>query len=299
MRLCSLIAGFAASITVAGPSAAQVPHREEQAIVVTGSRDTERQVRDFVGALTQASPRGQIGRFEQKLCPAAFGVGVDQQAEIERRLRMVATEAGIPVGEPDCAPNSILMVTSTKGPFLKELRRARPEYFGGLTIRAFQQLVRAAGPTASWQLEYKVDARGVPVSSNGDEPMVNRTIYPGSLITAADRPVFEAAALVVEGSALDGLTTTQVADYAAMRLFARTDPQRLAGSAAPTILGILDAPMGTAVPPTLTQWDMSFLRGLYASPNNLYSAAQRSSVGRQILKDLEHAGDKGKSATPQ
>jgi hypothetical protein len=99
--------------------------------------------------------------------------------------------------------------------------------------------------------------------------------------------VFEAAALIVEQGALDGLSTTQLADYAAMRLFAKTDPQRLAGSSAPTIMGILDAPMGSAVPLTLTDWDLSFLRGLYASPNNLYAGAQRSTITRQITSDMQ------------
>jgi len=132
-----------------------------------------------------------------------------------------------------------------------------------------------------------VDARGKPLPQGDIEPFVNRTTVQSSRITAADRPVFDAAALVVEQRALDGLSTTQLADYAAMRLFAKTEPQRLAASEAPTILKILDAPMGTEIPLTLTDWDLSFLRGLYASPANLYAGSQRSSITKQIMKDMK------------
>jgi len=112
-----------------------------------------------------------------------------------------------------------------------------------------------------------------------------------------DAALARTAALVIERRALDGLTTTQLADYAAMRLFARTAPERLAGSTAPTILTIIEAPMGSAVPITLTDWDLAFLRGLYASHNNLYAAEHRSRISRRIANELGRREDE--SARPQ
>lgn len=297
LRRCSLLT-LASLVLSPAAAAAQSVQADEQEIVVTGNRDTDGQVRDFVSALTPSSSRGQLGRFEQDLCPAAMGVSAAQKIAIERRLRAVAKGAGIPIGKPDCTPNAILIVTKSKGPFLQELSRTRPEYFGALSSRDLRRLVQAPGPTASWQLEYKVDARGVPIPTDSLEPHVNKMTGTGSRITAADRPVFEAAALVVEGGALDGLTTTQLADYAAMRLFARTSPERLAGSAAPTILGILDAPMGSSVPLTLTEWDLSFLRGLYATSKNAYAGSQRSAIRKQIVEDLNRSNNEGEPARP-
>ena len=69
-----------------------------------------------------------------------------------------------------------------------------------------------------------------------------------------------ASLVVIQLDALRGLTTTQLADYAAMRVFARTQPSRLQRSTAPTILNIIDTPMNAQVPLTLTQWDLGFLR---------------------------------------
>lgn len=101
------------------------------------------------------------------------------------------------------------------------------------------------------------------------------------------REAFDASALVVETGALTGLTTIQLADYAAMRLFAKLDPQRLNGRVANTILKVLDAPMGSEVPITMTRWDLGFLRGLYASQPNRFAGAQRWEIAERLSEHLQ------------
>jgi hypothetical protein len=280
---------LALALLPAHPLAAQEPPSAEasQEIVVTGDRNVDRQASDFVAALIGRAPSAQLARFEWAVCPAAVGFTATQKEAVERRLRAVAEAAAIPVGKPGCTPNAILILTDDKTAFLDALARRHPEYFGSLSSSAIRRLARAPGPTAAWQLQGKVNARGVAIVPDQITGVaVNRTTDPGSMITAAARPVFEASALVVERRALDGLTTTQLADYAAMRLFARTDPDRLADVTAPTIVKILDAPMGSPVPITLTKWDLGFLRGLYAGQNNLYSGAQRSEIRRGVVEEL-------------
>ena len=119
------------------------------------------------------------------------------------------------------------------------------------------------------------------------------------LINRRDAKVMGVAAGLADYTGIDpliirlglvGLTPTQLADYAAMRSFVRTDPAKLAGSPAPSILKIIDAPADAAVPVTLTQWDLSFLKGVYASTANAYSASQRSEIRRSMGRDLG-AGD--------
>jgi len=75
-----------------------------------------------------------------------------------------------------------------------------------------------------------------------------------------------------------------------MRFFAGAAPRKLARSAAPTILKIIDAPPDAPVPVTLTEWDLSFLKGLYASTANAYSGSQRSEIKKAMARDLT-AGD--------
>ena len=293
IRSCLAVAALAFS----GGAAAQGPQQEGDGaeIVVTGSaEEMERQIRSFVGALTPAAPRGQLSRFESSICPGVAGLPPDQKESVIARMRRVGEAAGLEVGKPGCTPNVMLMVTSDKRAFIEALKRKHPYFFDTMPSDELRRIERDPGPAAAWQIDGPpLSADGTAMASAGDPGAsfyVNRT-RKGSLIEAAARPQFQAAAVVVEQKALEGLTTIQLADYAAMRAFARTDPARLTETSPPTILKVLEAPMGSEVPLTLTAWDLSFLKGLYAATDNLYAASQRSEIRRQIEEDLAGEGE--------
>jgi hypothetical protein len=280
---------FAAALAAAAPAAAQdqPPPDTAPEIVVTGTRDMDRQLSDFVGALTQTPDGGLLSRFERAICPTAVGVSPTQKEAIVRRMKKVAQAAGLIVGGADCTPNVLLVVTSDKAAFIDALSKRHRYYFGGMSNAEVRRLARGPGPAAAWHVDGPArTADGVELQPDGDGVVINRTLRAGSRMTDAARPQFAAAAVVVEMKALDGLTTIQLADYAAMRAFSRTDPARLAGSE-PTILNVLEAPMGAEVPITMTQWDIGFLRSLYAAPMNISASAQRSRISRGLQEELE------------
>jgi hypothetical protein len=284
----------------ATPAAAQeAPGGADQEIVVTGEA-LEKRIRDFVGALTQAPPRGQLSRFEWEACPIAIGLAEPQKAAVVRRMRQVADAAKIPLGGTGCRPNVLVAVARDKKAFIEALSRTVPRVFTDMS-RSERRRILAEPHASAWQGE------GPPLDADGraleqvrlvdsktgavtaDPVYMNRTIRPGTRITAPSRVHFSLAVVVVESGALDGLTTTQLADYAAMRAFAKTDPAKLPPSPPPTILTVLDVPMGGSVPITLTEWDLGFLRGLYESQANLYGASQRSEIRKHLESSLGKA----------
>ncbi len=141
----------------------------------------------------------------------------------------------------------------------------------------------------AWQLH------GAPLSARGTETFfdpvrrayINQTTEPGSRLNAAGRPQFDRAVVVIERGSLAGLTVTQLADYAAMRAYAGTDPSQLGQSGTSTILRILETPFGSEVPLSLTQSDFDFLSGFYSAPKNLSTAAQRSAIRRSIAQKVK------------
>jgi hypothetical protein len=291
-RLFGLL--LSALLFVPAPSAAQdqAPPDDASEIVVTGTRDMERQVRDFVGALTQAPSGGQLSRFEAAICPTVVGVSPAQKQAIVTRMKRVAGAAGIAVGGASCTPNVLVVVTGEKKAFVEGLWKRHSYYFGQMSAGDVRKLASEPGPAAAWHVDGPPrTADGVELQQAGGGPYVNRTTRNPSRIGAAARPQFAAAAVVVEMKALDGLTTTQLADYAAMRTFARTDPRRLPETA-PSILRALEAPMGSEVPITMTPWDLAFLKSFYAAPRNLSAASQRSQIGGRLQGELERAEDK-------
>ncbi len=266
-----LFAASAASQTASDVPTSDVP------IVVTGRKDLDEQIDSFVGALTKAPATDQLAKFETKICPRVLGISDSFRMAVEQRLRLVAKEVGLRVAKEKCTANVLVMVTKDKALFLKTLKTKYSYFFSDKTPSEYRAIVAQPGPTAAWQIEWAINADGKPMAIE-EGFVVNRTTRGGSRITAAARPTFVAAALVVEASALVGLSVTQLADYAAMRTFARTDPARLGASAPPTILNIMMGAPDDKVPMTLTLWDLGFLRGLYAAPKNLRASAERSLI---------------------
>jgi hypothetical protein len=285
------LAAASPAFAQAAPQAAPAPaplapvQSSDQDVIVTGTLAREQEIRDFVGALTRQVPMtGQISRFEAAICPAAYGLSAPVRATIVNRMRQVAAYVGLRVAGETCRPNLLLMVTRDKRAFLGQLATRHPEFFDYREYSP-RRVIAQPGPVSAWHEEVEFNADGQPLSVQGGFS-VNRTGRAQSHITAATRPVFIAAAVVVESGALTGLSTIQLADYALMRGLARTDPHRLTPSSPPSILTAIEAPMGSEVPITITRWDLGFLRGLYASQANLRAPQQRAQIDRQVGAEL-------------
>lgn len=280
---------LAALLLLPATAAAQeAPPRQDDPLVVTGTRTTDDEIADFVDAFTVAPPRGQLARFEFEVCPVASGFVPPQKLAVAARIRAVAKAAGVPVATPDCRPNVLVIVTRDRKALIAQLRRGQPAFFQGLTRAELRALAESDEPAVAWHIS------GAPVGADGRQLdydadggfYVNRTTLPGGRIAFASRPQFAAAIVMIQSDAVAGLTTTQLADYAAMRTLIRTDPARLGKSAAPTILKVLAAPMGAPVPLTLTRWDLAVLQGFYAADPNVTAASQGSAIRKRVRKDL-------------
>jgi hypothetical protein len=280
---------FAAALSALAPPAVPQPApSDDQAIVVTGQKNVHKEVDDFVRSLAPGDNHGQLSRFEHEVCPAVFGLAEPQARAVEDRIRLVAKSVGIAVASGRCAPNVLLLVTSDKKAFLQELQRHSADYFG-LTDRQFYDLEQQPGPAVAWQVQGpEMTADGVDLTEDTTQGVVvNHTIDPSSRITQPIHPQFETSAVVVERRALVGLTTTQLADYTAIRALTGADPARLGNSTAPTILHVLEVPIGSEAPVTMTKWDYDFLAGYYDAQRNLRAAAQRSAISRGMGKKLQ------------
>ena len=275
----------------AGPALAQDGPPTGPDVVVTGAPEREQEIRDFVGALTQAPMNGQLGRFEDAICPAVFGLSGPLREAVLRRMRRVSATVGLRVASGRCTPNLLVMVTRDKRALIETLARRYPAFFGDEAESSPSRIASEPGPAAAWHARAFLSADGQSLAVQGGFS-VNLTTRRASRITAPGRPMLTAAAVVVERDALPGLSTTQLADYALMRALGRTDPHRLPAASPATILKVLEASAGSAVPTTMTRWDLGFLRGLYRSRSNLYAPAQRGEIGRSVAAELQRPDDR-------
>lgn len=283
----------------AAAPAAQPRPDEGSPIIVEGTKSRDEQIRQFVKDLTPAPVRGQLARFEAPVCPVVLGVADTQAKAIEDRMREVAAAAGIPVAKPGCMVNIALFVTPDKAALLHELERWPGMFPQDWSQGRLNQLKRDPSPVAAWQTESMIWESGLPVDgrqSSGFEGSVDGLYMHGTAtrLKPAARPVFVKSVIVIQANALEGLTPTEVADYAAMRSFVRVDPGQLRRSPGGSILSIMDAPMGSPVPVTLTEWDLGFLKSFYASTRDMYVEYQRAQMAGEMKRELEQDGSEGR-----
>jgi len=293
----------AAALAFALPAAAEAQQQSAPApayqpgdqdrpdIVVVGDPAVrDRQIRAFVEALDDVPGTDPMGRFDRTdLCPAAVGLSEAQNAAIADRMRQIAAAVPLALAAPDCRPNILVLIAPDKEEMIAALRQRHPIYFRN----AFNQMIEIPnerGPATAWHLSARVDRSGQPLGYDEETgvEIVTTPVTP-SRINMTVRPILLAAVVVIEARSLAGLTTTQVGDYAAMRAFAPIRPRGLPQSAN-SVLTVLEAPMDSLIPASVTEWDLAYLRGLYATPAYQSAHRQRADIRRAMTRDLEQGG---------
>ena len=273
------------------PDTTQEPPSE---IVVQGTRVGRQQIRDFVKTVIDVPSTGQIARFQAKACPVVMGLPPAQSAAIAERLRRVAAAAEVGVAPTGCTPNVFVIVAADKKSAIAQLDRRYPVYFSGMSDRDVRRLEADPGPAVAWQVRTRYSADGEFLEKPIGGFYVVRGTHNPSRLRSSSVPTFLASVVVIDLTAAGGLTVTQLADYAAMRTFAATDPDRVVKTGAPTTLGVLGQPDDKLLPITLTYWDLGLLRALYSTDNAYYAGYQRGDIEQVMRQELERAGTRDK-----
>lgn len=293
----------AAALAVLVAMSASALAQPQADIVVEGQRNRDKQVYDFVKALTPAVVGGQISRYVKPVCPAATGLSDEQDKQVVDRMRAVAKEARIGLAKADCQPNAIVIVVDDKEGFMAALQKKYPNFF---TTPLGKEIVipRESGSVAAWHIEGMLDSNGGDAGIQTERTVAvegafggmtfvteSRHNYftaetDGTRIKPSGRPHFISGVLILKRATLNGLSAIQLADYAAMRLYSKTDPRRLSQSGVSTILTIIDTPMHVAVPLTLTRWDMAFLKSLYATDGLRFATIDRAAIRQRFRREL-------------
>ena len=218
----------------------------------------------------------QIARFHGPVCPKTIGVGADDAAVLDARMRSTVQSIGAPLAAEGCEPNLLLVLTPDGAAFMKELQDKRPKLLGGMPAPEMRRLMREA-PVRAWSVTglrtedgKRLTDRGVV--SNGTESYAregNRRlasmgpqveVSSGSNMRNMTRYVIEGSVVVIDAAATSQLTRTQLADYAVFRGLAKVRPSAEVG--VNSILGIFSQP-GKDAARELTLFDRRYLGEMY------------------------------------
>jgi hypothetical protein len=284
---------YAAALAPPSPPTAA----SDQTIIVTGAKPTPDAVARYVDSIT-ADIDGQIATFRQPICPAAFGLPEAYNRVIERRLREVTGQIGLRTAAAKCDPNLVVIVGEGGPALIERLRKDRPDAFAGLEFAQVRDVAHQLGPVRTWHSVEPRGADGRPLervsfldNGTGHLLYIGEAYYQRATTSASSRIEQSVRQDIVRSfvqfdvDAIDGLTLTQIADYAAMVAFAITRvPADFSG---PTILRLFDNSPNKGAPSRLTRWDIAYLRALYATNNSRPAHTQQAAIAGAIRRDLE------------
>jgi len=292
MRVCLRILAAVAACT-ASPLAAQsaagsppaTPEPADSTIVVTGKQAqalSEKQVFDQARGITRIGPYDAyvvaLARFWRPVCPGVAGLRADYAIAMVERMRANVARLKVPLAKPACSPNLIVAFEEDGRLLLSDLQQHRPGLFSLVSKSEQAEMLTDKAPVHVWNniAEHWMGAgsppaRGVRASVWGQ---LDRTSMPyGYEILGA--------LVVFDRSAAEGLTLSQLADYATMRGLSHTRPPSGAQPTA-TILSLFDE--GAAPPDELTAFDLGYLRSLYWWVPNASAANKLVGVQRWMKR---------------
>lgn len=269
-------------------------------IEVTGRLPGEA-ARAYVETVAAAPPGARLARWSMPLCLGVIGARTEVAEGLIDRVSWIAEEVGVETDGPGCTPNVVVILTSDgRGTADALVRRDRDRFHIGVgnssLSRAQLERFRTSDAAIRWW------HTSAPVFADSGE-LAGR--YRGGLPPGADavsrggvaspsavrgasrmrsgvRHDLNSVTVIVDVNRLEGVSLTVLADFVAMLSLAQIDP-RADFSGQNTVLNLQADPQGVE---GLTDWDMDYLRALYAArPDRATAAAQEAEVARGLVRN--------------
>lgn len=305
MIRCAAFAALALlSLSPAAAQEASAPTTQSSEIVVVGER-TEEAVRNYVAAMS-APQRGadQLARWDRRICPGVAGLRARYAQFLIDRMAQRAFDVDLDIGEPGCRPNILIVVSTDPDAVARDLYDNHRAALGWFSDRnratrgrdAFRDtFLNSDAPVRWWHVSHTTNASGQQIGAPRPGADTNPLDASGrfahnpvsggsSRMRATTRQDFGAAFIIVDASRLAeiGYDFNAFADYLAMVSLAQLDPAADV-SGYPSVLNLWRA---QEAPNAMTDWDLAYLRGLYAATREAASVRrQQGDIAREMLRE--------------
>jgi hypothetical protein len=230
--------------------------------------------------------RGEpAARFEDPLCPGVAGLPVETAELVVGQIRQNAQAVGLPLADTEtCEPNLLVVVMKDPDAYLDDLRSRRPYLFAAMDQDERQALFAGSPAVRAWLRIVTRTRDGMIVDRRE-----NLTDIPEATVAAAHSKIYvptrrdiSSAMILLKPSAVQGLSVTQLGDYATMRALGGDQGTALVVPRG-TILSLFDAG-AAARPDGLSSGDRIFLQTLYSTMPNNPAAITLAMAGQRIAK---------------
>jgi hypothetical protein len=292
MRRAATWLAIIGAACVTAPLAAQTASpqsAEEPGIVVDGKtqvpggNDAFDQARSISGVQPNESYVVALPRFWKPVCPGVTGLRLDYAEAMVARMRENVTRMKGPLAATNCSPNLVVAFEDDGRTLLSDLKRDRPDIFGLVSQAEQAELLTGEAPVRVWNnIAPRWTGGGAPPRDWQHASVwgqLNRNAMPVSYDIVSTLVVFNRAAA-------EGMTLTQLADYATMRGLSHTRPAT-GEQPMTTILSLFEGNTGS--PEQLTDFDLGYLRSLYWWQPNASAAHRFADVSRWMKASAKAA----------
>jgi hypothetical protein len=279
------------------PPYQQAPLRLEDVEVIGRPLDT--MIRNFVDHVGAPVYRRNLARWNEGVCVGVANLKGDTAQYIADRVSTVAEDLGLRPGGPGCRANIMVIAAADPSGLASTLIERSPRNFrpggpgmelGRTRLRAFQDSDR---PVRWWSISLPMDSHTGQLAvriPGGDcqhpcdtvddfAPVIYMTT--SSRISTQIVDNLARVIVIVDAGKLEGITTLQLADYIAMVSLAQIDSEADTRAYA-SILNLFEDP---EITPSLSDWDLAYLQGLYSSQRaHRLPGANRAEVAASIRR---------------
>jgi hypothetical protein len=284
MRRSARRLAIAGAFCAAVPLAAQTPSPEQPAeepgIVVNGRAQTPsgNEVFDEARGISRVGRydlyEKALPRFWKPVCPGVAGLRTDYAEAMVARMRDTIARLKAPLAKIDCSPNLVVAFEDDGRTLLADLKRDRPDIFRLVSQSEQAELLTGEAPVRVWNnIAPRWTGSGAP-----PRDWLHASVW-GQLDRNAMPVSYDivSALVIFNRGAAEGMTLTQLADYATMRGLSHTRPPT-GEQPMSTILSLFDGDTGG--PDALTDFDIGYLRSLYWWLPNASAAHRFADVSR-------------------
>lgn len=258
-------------------------------IVVTGAPEDPRAIRNFVDSVGARTVEGHVARWNSALCPQVTGLRDELNTYIAQTVTSIADAVGARSGGEGCEANLVIVFMQEPSSFIETLREQRPAHLGSLDTREREALAASGTAARSWAVSELRTRDGRLVRQLGSSTLDTNFEQGGSRGVASRisnelRADFSTVYLLIDLDQLSGVTMQQLSAYVAMQALTVADAERRVEPAR-TILNLFHD--RDSAPPDITDWDIAYLRGLYAVDPAQRAEMQRGAIAGQMRSLLE------------
>ncbi|MFT3723634.1 MAG: hypothetical protein QM773_08625 [Hyphomonadaceae bacterium] len=271
----------------AGPAFAQQPPEPEDRVTVEGRR-AEDAVRAFVSEVAAAPKGANLARWDRKVCVGVMNLKTEYAQKLADEVSLAAVKIGLEPGEPGCRANVLILADSEADALASRLVKDSLKQLeppdnrdGSLGRSALRKFEISDAPVRWWHVSQTVLTDTGKAFKDGKQV----TVRGMGRLKKNVRENMVHVLIILDTKKIGVVSFPSLADYVSVvalaQIGAEADMHEF-----PSILNLFSSKAGDRAS-RMTQWDLDYLKSLYAVDGNAVSATLEARRIEQQMLDLQ------------